>query len=813
MNSIDSELLAVAIIIVVGAVLTAEYLFHGLHIFTHDTPFNHLIVAIEKELMVVGCTAFILKVVLNTSDFLEYEVFFALEFADLLVPMFSFVSSILGIALVIISQQQCHIWSKAFHVQLEEVLDEFYDKTHSWWSRLIWSPLNSGINQAEFRIYHGIFCDLFKIQRRAFEFDEYVQRVYEKFILSIIEIRLIDWALFIMFLLLNLVKTETGGKVYSCADDDLACQNNTTVILFTVSGGVLFIVTSMLVFISRHYEISILRKRGILRISDYPAFLQAMEAKEDHPAESKKMNEDDLKKVVRDAVSQRYKPSARLHLGLPLAVMSPSIMSARSSVAPVIEEHEEDALSDISKEKEIENPYITNHSDKSNDHSNNDHDDLMTKPNDENKETEYDLASVTSNQNYDLSSVASPIPAADHSDDDDKNGIHPEPPKRLIPQQSFKVGRDSFALSSDHVEASSTDKQFSKLNQTSSGRAQNQLMSTSRSVSFRRNGLNDSLSSRGSDFGKTSSKDEFYMEIPNSEKNTNRSISHFGPSFAGTRPLSKKPLEQSEKFISQKSDFIKSIFLFEKPEFFFETIQLLMTVISLYLTLWLVNFVGTEVSDFWKFISFLPAFLSTLNFVFVVKSCAILKSIYEVDQEALLEVLEQTEGSRKLAEEIREKLFERLSLRGNPKEQLKILFEEIDQDCSNALSRAEFEDVMSRLEINFSRRKWVQIFKKMDINYDDMVSFEEFFLFMFPTNDEALDMEKERINVVRSRVIVKSSRLSNKRKKITRSVRDKYLPSFSGKSGRKNNSVRKIGFIATNSITTHSLASENTNEN
>ena len=42
---------------------------------------------------------------------------------------------------------------------------------------------------------------------------------------------------------------------------------------------------------------------------------------------------------------------------------------------------------------------------------------------------------------------------------------------------------------------------------------------------------------------------------------------------------------------------------------------------------------------------------------------------------------------------------------------------------------------MDVLDVHFSKRKWKQIFREIDINFDDKVTFEEFFLFLFPEHD------------------------------------------------------------------------------
>lgn len=128
--------------------------------------------------------------------------------------------------------------------------------------------------------------------------------------------------------------------------------------------------------------------------------------------------------------------------------------------------------------------------------------------------------------------------------------------------------------------------------------------------------------------------------------------------------------------------------------------------------------------------------------------------MYHVDKDAMLEVIEQTEGSRLLGETIREKLLQRLaSVSGDAYSTLRNLFDEIDKNRSNKLSRVEFEILMDRLEVNFSRKKWKQIYHEIDRNYDDEISFDEFFIFLFPNHDYATANEIKRLKIVRSRIV------------------------------------------------------------
>lgn len=71
----------ISVIIIVGAVQMVEYMFHLLHKITHDTPFHQMVNGIENELMVVGFTAFVFKIMVDTTHFLSLEWFHGLEYA------------------------------------------------------------------------------------------------------------------------------------------------------------------------------------------------------------------------------------------------------------------------------------------------------------------------------------------------------------------------------------------------------------------------------------------------------------------------------------------------------------------------------------------------------------------------------------------------------------------------------------------------------------------------------------------------------------------------------------------------------------
>jgi len=86
---------------------------------------------------------------------------------------------------------------------------------------------------------------------------------------------------------------------------------------------------------------------------------------------------------------------------------------------------------------------------------------------------------------------------------------------------------------------------------------------------------------------------------------------------------------------------------------------------------------------------------------------------------------------------------------GDPEASLGKLFREIDLDGSDLLSREEFKIFLGNMGITFSRKMWRQIFHQVDENYDDEISFNELFIFLFPNHDKALAEELKRVKALR----------------------------------------------------------------
>jgi hypothetical protein len=159
--------------------------------------------------------------------------------------------------------------------------------------RFSWKPLNVCIEQLEFRIYHNLFCSTFKIQKGAFAFDEYVVKVFQRLVLELIEIRLVDWFYVTVLLLLNLGRVKLDWHLNRCKQHDYTCDEKRTNRLFTGAGTIIFAATLLLLVVSRRLELAVIRKYGPTSHVEYAKFIQEDEAK-DH-AVDQCMDTNDLK--------------------------------------------------------------------------------------------------------------------------------------------------------------------------------------------------------------------------------------------------------------------------------------------------------------------------------------------------------------------------------------------------------------------------------------------------------------------------------------------------------------------------------------
>lgn len=131
----------------------------------------------------------------------------------------------------------------------------------------------------------------------------------------------------------------------------------------------------------------------------------------------------------------------------------------------------------------------------------------------------------------------------------------------------------------------------------------------------------------------------------------------------------------------EEESAIADVFFLSWPELYLEAVQSLIMIIALYFALYFTNFIVAAESPQWRGLTLIPAIASSLLLIYIVKSAVILSALHAVDCDAILEVLEQTEGARLLSEQIKQKITGRLQEMGTePQSEIFNLFEQIDDD-------------------------------------------------------------------------------------------------------------------------------------
>eukprot|EP01038_Epipyxis_sp_PR26KG_P004478 gene4478-6329_t len=750
---LDTKWVTVFIIIIVVSVLLFEKAFELLHEFTADTEFDKMISVLEKELMNVGVTAFIIKIIIFAEHNISHNILIALEYADVLVPIFSFCNCAIGLLLIYSASKQCEIWGKAYYLELSEMLDGFYSVHETISYRLTWNPINTILSELEFRLFHNIFCETYNIRRSALSFDDYVNKVYQDFILSTIKIGPLNWFIFCCILLLNLVRTEFRNKPSSsnrkgyfrnCNKTESECTDENIMFLFFFGGCLIYALTCILCVFARRYELIILRRRGINSPDMYSEFLRKMEV----------------------SVVRNHEDDHRFNA----AEVKQSILQEKA--------HRSTSLDGIECSSHGNNGSI--HRKSGSDGRRVSFQDFISTPtsilNDVSSALLPRLSGSGSHRN------TSSIVPVNCNDNSDSNFLQPE---ASIFDGSLKTCKmmdndvrtfTDAATSNDLIENEMIDEE--KLNEASTQNDKNNFYSGGISSSTVGIHINSSSSSMKTSTILNNSHNKSVDRQLSSNNNSSRL--NIKPK---TRLRRTNSLSGATKyvFVVEKAEELRNNFLFSSPDLYFRFVQAVILVLSLYSALWATNFVITA-EPLWKFLCALPVFMSIINYLYVIKSAALLKAMLHVDYDAILEVIELNEGSKLLSNQIRELLTTRIEVMGGDAEtQMKEMLQSTERKSRDSLSRKEFIVFMDSMGVQFSKKKWNQIFHEIDRNFDDTITFEELFIFLYPEKKSAQDMARKRLNKIRKRVHehrkrIKKNILTKQRNSIRRFTITEELP-------------------------------------
>ena len=582
-------------------------------------------------------------------------------------------------------------WIRSYHLHLFEVLDKYYIENKHFWhdSKLSFLPISSTNSVLEFRIFHSIFCENYNIDRKAFSFDQYVYRKFEKFLLKILHIDERNWGIVLVLVLGNWLRWTLDLDLHECmrihrrltgvdppdttlnysrmlagagAEDidyetAYACDAPAAKENFIIAGWVMVFFCFILAVFSRLYELRVMRSRGIENSNDYVLYLTTYE---------------DDKKTLHDAEKAAAAGSDGEASGCSKQRLTETQLKEAITRAKDI--------SDAKKNHSLGHSF-------------------------------FDLQNLYSNM-YD-SYIFRAVTKTAH--------------KRMSMVRRIFGTEDNYSL--DDLDEESMDLQKSIERRATIRQIQKKKSEMEAAEEAKKRTLIMKTGSKavGKLLRRVRINREHKAEI-------------------GTY------VDDEEGSLKAEEDFDK-IYAFGKPEAYFQVVEVFIMPIAFYIAMWISNYVALcrKVNEDASRIAvcqvstIFPGICCVILYLYIVKVAALLGAVTHCDNDAMLEIIEQTEGTRLLGQQMRTRMLEKLTAMGDPEGQLKTLFNEIDENDSNLLSRSEFQIFLETLGISFSRKKWSQIFAEIDLNNDDEISFKELFLFLFPDNDTAKLEETRRL--------------------------------------------------------------------
>ena len=669
------------------------------------------------------------------------------------------------------SIQQCTIWRRAHHLNIFELLDNHFQSGKGIKMPTIWDIVFNK-SEIEFRIFRDIFYEMYKIQKKALAFDVYTENMFERFVSFIIEIRPFDRFLLCCILLINLGRMELRLYSSDCGQGDLTdaayiqCKDNSLIILFTILGSVLFVITCLVAVWSRRIEIGILHRSGITSYKQYAYFLQNMEGNlidgEDASAvEIRRLSKDDLKFAAIEGLqaAKREKLSGPYSLAHRLF---PSKFSGDVADLNIFDKLTTRISYDFHAVASGATPHPTQYGAGLRAYL-----PILGEFEEKNGDEEGEPVGnyIPEAVKEEPRTVAEAKPDTHGSqkttvrsfDDDDDSANASSCTIKTVPtiseakiQQATKSDeadtspcsiQTSNARSRKNFWTEKTDQPYISVKSHSSplsrGTAVHPLVHKTSALNATSKSLSSDSSSHTNSGNWTSppvSTDDndgsdrvapqllSYKQHLNATKNvTKTSHSESGAEYA--RKL-------------QSHSQLASLFPLSSPDFFFEVVHCLIMLISFYMALYLTSFIASTADAKWKAVSLLPGLCGIAVFICLVRSAALIHAIYRVNFDAILEVQEQTESTEQMQVLVRQTILMKLMIMAginlslatstrtrNPpfswgnngdtetklQAQLDSLFTQIDTSGDGKLSQAEFVSFMKALNISISKKKWIQV--------------------------------------------------------------------------------------------------------
>lgn len=208
------------------------------------------------------------------------------------------------------------------------------------------------------------------------------------------------------------------------------------------------------------------------------------------------------------------------------------------------------------------------------------------------------------------------------------------------------------------------------------------------------------------------------------------------------------PPEQLEGVAGDDKDSHKSlseIFLFGNRYLFFRSVEFVVMLNCLYMALWATSFVSVAMNSTspvgWEILVLLPIGIMFPTLGQIVRTSSKILAIEELNVDVIGKMIEDEEENAVIVAELRSKLTARFSDMGHsksPQEVVQDIFQKIDSDGNDLLSKRELRKFLRALHLHYSDDKFNRLFKTIDKDHSGDLTIKELSELLFP------DAEQER---------------------------------------------------------------------
>ena len=163
---------------------------------------------------------------------------------------------------------------------------------------------------------------------------------------------------------------------------------------------------------------------------------------------------------------------------------------------------------------------------------------------------------------------------------------------------------------------------------------------------------------------------------------------------------------------------IQSLFLFGNKIWFDKAVEIAIILHCLYLSMWAMNFITTiqdaKIPVHNQVIIVIPILLIGMTLGHIIRTLSVLDAVCNLNLDAMKSVIEDTEDTINLIENLRKDIDEGINQLGDVNvsrlQLMQELFLQIDEDKSGYLDRLEFRNLLRQLELCYTEDRFNRLF-------------------------------------------------------------------------------------------------------